>query len=380
MRRHALATVLGLGAVAAVEACASDAVLPDQQATATCGNGVVEPGEACDNASPGCAQCLVVPTWTCPANVCSPICGDGVLGSGPTCAGAHRDSDCDLTGFWAVRETNYACDGIFHNPQTTSQWYLFEIAQRGDGFEVISDFDCGAHVSGSVTVDYTLPSLHGVMYLNAMDGRSPHGRRTGTSSRVAGGCAASLERWYMIEGVTTDYLPTDFSAKPSLDSLRPMPSVKDPTSAVVDLPGTTDPDGDGFPGIAIRIAGIVSGIRDSAQRDWKEFASIPGSPVDAAALTFHFPGAFGLQENVLHVSECGTGCGLLNSPAPASMAPGRVTFALLGKTLGSARVSSVVVAPPLESIDSDLATCANLRLLLPHDPTSPPGACPKSGL
>jgi len=376
MRRPALVIALTLGT-----ACASDAVLPDQQATATCGNRIVEPGEACDNASPGCAQCLVVPTWTCPGNVCSPICGDGVVGSGSSCQGARRDSDCDMTGYWAVRETNYACDALFHNTQTTSQWYLFQIVQSGAGFEIVADIDCGAHVTGSATVDYTLPSLRGAMYLNPMDGSTPHGRRHGTSSATAGGCAASLDRWYLVEGVTTDYLPADFSAKPSLDSLRPLPSVKDPTAplTVSDVPGATDPDGDGFPGIAIRLAGIVSGVRDAAQRDWKEFATTPGSSIEAAALTFHFPGSFDLQENVLHVSECGTGCGLLTTGAPASMAPGRVTFSFVGKTLGSARVASVVAATPRKSADSDLATCANLRLMLPHDPAAPPGACPMAG-
>ena len=372
MRRPALAIGLLLGT-----ACASDSVLPDQQATATCGNGVVEPGEACDAHSPGCAQCLVVPTWACPGNLCSAICGDGVIGTGPTCQGAHRDSDCDLTGFWAVRETNYACD-VFHNPQTTGQWYLFQLAQSGAGFEVVADIDCGAHVTGSVTVDYTLESLRAAMYLNPMDGSGPHGRRHGTCSATAGGCAASLERWYLVEGVTTDYLPPDFSARPSLDSLRPLPKVKDPLGAVGTVPGATYEGG--IPGIAIQIAGLVSGIRHAAQRDWKEFATTPGSSVEAAALTFHFPGAFALQENVLHVSECGTGCGLLTTEAPASMAPGRVTFSFIGKTLGSARVASVVVATPRKSLDSDLATCANLRLMLPHDPSAPSGACPGAGL
>ena len=375
MRGSVLATLL----LAGVCACASDAVLPDQQASETCGNGVLEPGEACDVSSPGCLQCQVVPTWKCPGNVCSPICGDGVTGTGATCRGAHRDGACDLTGYWAVRENVYACD-VFHSPQTTSQWMVYEIAQTGSAFQIVGEVDCGVHVTGSVTVDYTLPSLRGIMYGNPMDGTGPHGRRGGTSAQVAGGCAGSLDRWYLVQGVTPDYLPADFAAKPTLGSLRPLPSVKDPIGHESSVPGATDPDQDGYPGVAFRIDGLVSGLRDAAQRYWKEFATPAGSSYDASALSFQMPGHFDLQENVLHVTDCGTGCGLLTSEATASMAPGKVVFSFIGKALGGARTSTVVAGALRQNADADLETCANVRLLLPHDKSAPAGACPGGGL
>ncbi len=356
-------------------ACASDVVLPDAQSTAVCGDGVVEAGEGCDTTSPGCAQCLVVPGWTCRDNACSPLCGDGVVGSGPSCAGAQRDTACDMTGFWAVRETDYACDSVFHSPQTSSNWYLYELAQQGDAFEVVASLDCGVHVTGSATIDYTLPSIRAVMYQNPMDGSGPHGHRHGSSMAVAGGCAVSIERWYMVRGAVVDLLPVDFTADAPLGTLPPLPTVADPTQSVGLPPGATDPDGDGFPGVAFRISGLVTGIRDSAQRTWKAYTTDMGAPVPASALQLSVPGGFDLQESVLHVSECGTSCGLLTTAATASQAPAHTTLAFLGKTLTGPRVSAVVAGPPGKDIEADLVTCANLRLVLPHQSGAPAGAC-----
>ncbi|HEX3344256.1 MAG TPA: hypothetical protein VHS09_06770 [Polyangiaceae bacterium] len=90
----------------ATAACAKDVVLPDQGAESVCGNGVVEPGEACDVASTGCVDCQVAQGWVCADDVCTQTCGDGVVGTGPTCADPHRDTDCDMTGYWAVSETD----------------------------------------------------------------------------------------------------------------------------------------------------------------------------------------------------------------------------------------------------------------------------------
>jgi len=371
MRRFLVVACLAL----AVPACASDVVLPDLPGTAVCGDGVVEAGEGCDTASKGCVDCAVVPGWTCPGNACSFVCGDGVTGSGPTCSDPRRDTDCDMTGFWAMRETDYTCDSVFDNPQTSSNWYLYEIAQSGGAFQITSDLDCGVHVTGSVTVDYTVSALDAVMYENPMDGRGSHGHRHGTSTTAEGGCDVTIERWYQVRGATEAFLPADFSSDAPLSSLPPLPVVSDPIAGTTFPSGATDPDGDGFPGISFQLSGIVSGVRDSVQRVWKQYASIPGTPVVAGSLQLSVPGAYDVRENVLHVSQCGTSCALLTSPAAASTRPVSTTLAFLGKTLGSARVSAVVTGAPGKNVDADLATCANLRLVLPHDPTPPVDTC-----
>jgi cysteine-rich repeat protein len=67
---------------------------PDLRMTLTCGNCLLDPGEACDDGNTtsgdGCAadctavergwKCLVVPGWSC-----SPICGDGILTGDESC-------------------------------------------------------------------------------------------------------------------------------------------------------------------------------------------------------------------------------------------------------------------------------------------------------
>lgn len=359
----------------ATPACAHDTVLPDSTQEAVCGDGIVESGEACDNESPGCYACEVVPGWTCPNNVCSVICGDGVVGTGSSCASPHRTTACDMTGFWAARETDYERDMVLQSVQTSSNWYLYEIEQSGDAFDIVASIDCGVHVSGSATVDYTPASLRAMLHANPEDGTGSHGVRHGTSSSVAaGGCAVSLDRWYFIRALDPSFLPADFSADPALSSLPPLPTVSDPVNGVDDPPGVTDPDGDGFKGLAFQVGGFVTGVRDEIQRIWKQYADLPGSSSPASALTFAVPGALDIQEHVLHVSQCGTACDLLKTGATvANDIQPRVTFSFIGRALGGPRTSTVVVNRPGASADDDLTTCANVRLMLPHDPSLPPG-------
>jgi hypothetical protein len=372
-------------AVTATPACAHDTVLPDSTQEAVCGDGIVESGEACDNKSPGCVppttmesgrteSCEVVPGWTCPNNVCSPICGDGVAGTGASCSSPRRTTGCDMSGFWAVRETDYERDMVLQSVQTSTNWYLYEIEQSGDAFDIVASIDCGIHVSGSATVEYTPESLRAMLHANPEDGTGPHGVRHGTSSVAAGGCAVSLDRWYFLRALDSSFLPTDFSAYPPLPSLPPLPTVNDPVNGVDDPPGVTDPDGDGFKGLSFQVTGFVSGVRDEVQRIWKQYADLPGSPSPASALTFAVPGALDIQEHVLHVSQCGTACDLLKAGATvANDIQPRVTFSFIGLSLGGPRTSTVVANRPGASADDDLTTCANVRLMLPHDGSLPPG-------
>jgi hypothetical protein len=366
-----------LAALVMAAGCVKDEVQPDVGGDSVCGNGVVDPGEACDSTSAGCTDCQVAPGWVCTDNVCTQTCGDGVVGTGATCANPHRDTDCDMTGYWAVSETDYTCDDVFHQPQTSSNWYLYHLTQTGSDFVVDAELDCGVHVTGSVTVDYTPASLAALLYLNAMDGSGSHPARKGTSQATAGGCAVTLDRWYKVAALTDAFLPADFSTKPALSSLPAIPTVSDAINGPDDPPGATDPDGDGFPGIAVQITGIVNGVRDSAQRNWKEYATT-GTPVTAAALAFDVPGGFDLQESILHVSQCGTACGLLTTGAAASTAPGKITFSFIGKTLGSSRVAAIVAGTPRASLQADLTTCQNIQQALPHETTAPTNACPSS--
>lgn len=353
-------------------ACVEDVVLPDAEVTAECGNGIVEPGEGCDVTSPGCVACTVAPAWTCTADGCTTTCGDGVLGSDATCSSPRREADCAMTGYWAARQTTYLREPILGGLQVSSNWFFFRVEQEADAFQVREALDCGILVTGSATVRYTPESLRSIIHGSRMDGGGDRPARGGTSRAVPGGCAVSFDRWYAVRGASDAFLPSDFLAKPELASLPALPSVKDPVATTESPAGAIDPDGDGLPGLSFQVEGLASGVRNSAQRDWKEFSTPAGASVPAGAISFGVPGAFDLQENVLRVSECGTACGLLTSVARVAQdIPPRIVFSYVGRDLGGPRVSEVARRAPREDIAEDLATCANVRLILPHDPAAP---------
>jgi len=368
---------MAAGLALAQAACTHDVVYPDLPEP-VCGNGVLESGEQCDVSSAGCVGCSTVPTWTCqtpsargePAGSCQQICGDGVTGDGATCANPRRDTACDMTGYWAVRTTDHTRDNVVGDLQTSSNWNFYRLSQTGTDFQVVQSLDCGVHVTGSVTVDYTPGSLQGMIYLNREDAESIHGARHGTSAATTGGCAVTFDRWYSIRGAEESYLPQDFGSLVPLTQLPALPAVADPVNGDAVPAGATDPDGDGLPGVAFEITGIVQGVRDSVQRLWKEYASAPGAPMASAAITFTAPGTYDLQESIMRLTQCGDACSLLNTLAnPTDSAPVTVTFWFLGKTLGSPRVSAVVAGQPLQNLQDDLTTCANVRRVLPHDPS-----------
>lgn len=362
MRR---AVVSSFAVALAASACVHDAVLPDEQIAPVCGNGIVEPGEACDVDSPGCVGCVVVPTWTCNGG-CTPVCGDGVA-----CPNARRDDACSMQGFWAARESTYLREPILGSIQVSSQWYLYELAQDGDAFHVVSSLDCGILVTGSATVRYSPDALRAMLHANRQEGSRGRPARRGLARAVPAGCEIAWDRWYNVRGITDDYLPADFLARPELDTLKELPIVRDPVAN--ERPeGTTDPDADGSPGLAFQIAGLAGGTRNSIQRDFKEYATPPGASVPAASLSFVIPGHHDLQENVMRVTECGSACSLIATVARvAKDVPPRLALAFVGRTATGERTRLVAPRPIASSVDADLAICANVRLLLPHDGSHP---------
>jgi hypothetical protein len=278
-----------------------------------------------------------------------------------------------MTGFWGARETEFERDSIVGSIQISSQWYFFHVTQTADDFVIDQELDCGVHVTGSATVDYSAASLRTLIYANRMDDSAgAHGARHGTSTSASGGCAVTFNRWYSVRGAEDTFLPADFSTHPALSALAPLPTESDPVNGTDSPPGITDPDGDGIPGVAFNVTGFVTGTRNSAQRTWQDYATADSAPIAASAITFVVPGAFDIEEHVMRVTDCGEGCSLLASAANADQnTPGRIAFSFIGKTFGSARVSAVAANVPRQDVNDDLTTCANVRLILPHDATPP---------
>jgi hypothetical protein len=385
-RPHTLAFLASLAAAAtgigaSQLGCEHDLVLANKVTPAMCGNGIVEQGEACDNNSPGCVGCIVAPEWTCPDNVCSVTCNDpGVVQTGLNCA---RMASCNMEGYWAVRETDYTQPPMVAASMST-QWYLYHLTQPGSAsrYKIDTALDCGVHVTGAATVDYTPNTEEYLMYRSGID-EGPHGPRQGDAEPIAGGCKVTLDRYFFVRGATNAYLPTDFDNDASLPPKASLPWLDapalpaQPPGAVLANdthfpPGAVNTNGDAgvaYPGGAFQISGQVNGIRHSAQRDYKGYAAT--SPIARTSLSFSFPGNYSLQESVLSVTDCANPlvCALLETAAyPSLVLTPSVTFSFIGTDLKSPRTSSVIVGTPKKSgYASDLATCDNIRLILPHD-------------
>jgi hypothetical protein len=396
LRAHAIVTfsIIIASAIGAT-GCEKDVVLPSVVVPAVCGNFILEEGEQCDVASPGCIGCRVAPEWTCPGNVCSVDCNDPGVNPGISCA---RVASCNMEGYWAVRETDYTAPGE-HVLQTSTQWYLYHLTQPpgADRYSIDTALDCGIHVTGVATVDYTPNTEKFLMYKSGIDG-SPDGPRQGTAEQLNGGlCNVSLDRFFFVRGATSDFLPakSEFDIDASLPPAAtlpwlgapPLPAQPPGTNLAYqkNIPaGSVNTNGDAggvYPGGAFQISGTINGLRHSAQRDYKGYAST--SPVPPNSLSFTFPGNYSLQESVLSVTDCldkGSTilCGLLATIAfPALDKAPFVTFSFIGSDLTSSRTSSVIVGTPKKTgYPNDLATCGNILLILPHDGSIHDGSPP----
>ncbi len=279
-----------------------------------------------------------------------------------------------MTGWWISRETDFSIDEILSQTQTSSNWYLYHLSQSGDAFHVVQSMNCGIHVSGTVTVDLTDGGRRGLSWANDMGEGSAHGPRMGTFKAQGSGCDFSMDRWYNARGVDESLLPADFTTKPELSALTPLPYEDNPqylpgTPHGQHLDGAVDTDGNGFPGVLWQISGNAHGERDTAQRDWNEYFPDPDYPVPTHAIEFTTRCNFSNEENILHVSQCpALGCGLLLAGSHPGNKLHRVTFRYLGADLSDPRVAAIVVAPIRQNMDDDQKTCANLRASLPHDP------------
>lgn len=92
--------------------------LPSELTRALCGNGVVDPGEGCDDdnvmAGDGCSPlCQIEPDWVCTGSpsVCTYIakCGDGILTATETCDDGNTVSGDGCSGDCQTVEPGYQC-------------------------------------------------------------------------------------------------------------------------------------------------------------------------------------------------------------------------------------------------------------------------------
>lgn len=354
---------------------------------AVCGDLQKSGSEECDVASAGCVECRVAKGFTCTENECATVCGDGITVSGEECdppngiscdSSCHtgqKNEACNMAGFWVVRQTDFSIDTVLSQVQTSTNWYVFELVQDGDGFFVQNGLNCGIKVTGSANADLTEAGVRGLIHLNPQDKDAPAPRkpRQGRFAALADGCSFSMDRNYMVRGGDqAALLPADFTSKPELSSLPPLPYEDTPDKPTgAHLAGATDEDGDGHPGVLFRVSGNASGNRSVVQRDWNEYSTDADTHIPTNAIEFVARVQFDNQENILYVDQCPlVGCGILLAGShPAQNLRDRVTFQYLGKGLNEPRVARVLAGALKQDLEADLKTCANARAALPHDPS-----------
>ncbi len=260
-----------------------------------------------------------------------------------------EDPSCDLNGIWAARLTTFSRDDVFQAVQTASNWYYYEIEQRGREVTITAALDCGIQVSGSADVTINRATTAALMKRNDQTGRHGQFYRDGDH------CTLSIDRFYSTRGVPRSvYLPSDTSANPDLASITPaLPTAQSPD-------GNEDWDGDGHPGIAFNVAGL--GTRHVVERDWNEFFSDDSYSIAPDSDAFVARAQFDNQEEILETSGSLGGL-LMAGSTPATGLNHRISWQRLGRTADEAAVKAV-------RDPDDLTTCYNVQAALPHDTAS----------
>jgi hypothetical protein len=277
-----------------------------------------------------------------------------------------------MTGYWIVRQTDFSIDTVLSQVQTSTNWYLYELTQSGDTFTVVKALSCGIKSTGSATADLTDKGVRGLIHENPQDLDSPRGPRAGTFVESADGCTFAFDRNYMVRGGDPSLLPAVFTTNPELSTLPPLPFEADPENPTGEnIAGAVDVDDDGSPGVAFRVSGNASGVRNVVQRDWNEYFTLDDRPIPHNAIEFVAGVRFDNQENVLAVSQCPLiGCGILLAGSnPDTTRQDRVTFLYLGKELTDPDVSQIIASEPKIDVEADLLACRNALDTLPHDPS-----------
>lgn len=257
------------------------------------------------------------------------------------------DLDCDLNGLWAVRQQTV--NVALALPQTANNWYFFELRQERDAVRVVDHFDCGIEVLGTVHVEITPAAVETLLSHNLQIGR------TGAMKKAADGtCVLSFERFWSVRGADeTRFAPEDRATSDAIETLtkqKPLPT-KDKTD------GAEDWDSDGELGIAWHVAGIVSGVRHSVQRDFTEWfsdAEFRVTPARDWTSDLVVRSNIGSEEVVLAASSPTIG----GSGSPDKNAKHRVTMHFLGRTRDDERARKMLKTNAID-------TCLAIRTALP---------------
>jgi len=273
-------------------------------------------------------------------------------GTGGTAGGNAMANDpmCDFTGIWIGKQVTVSeAIGL---PQSSNNWYYLEFTQAGTAVQVSKHFDCGIEVRGdAVTVTVTRATTQALLTHNIQTGRKA------TLTKQGSTCAFESARFWSIRGAEE----ANFIPNPTRDSQDSVVQVEArlPLPAAGKTSGAVDTENDGQLGVAFQVAGILTGTRNSVQRDWTKWFTETGYTIPAATNWTQdvvIRADFDNQENVLNPTS-----GLLvqgSMPKQASKHVLKLRF--LGRDHSDPRVTAIVKA-------SDIETCYAIQDAMPAE-------------
>jgi hypothetical protein len=268
---------------------------------------------------------------------------------GPTPIVGAQDPDCDFTGIWIAKQVTVS--EALSLPQSSNNWLYLELKQTGSVVEVTKHFDCGIEIRGTATVTISRETLQALFAHNVQIGRKASVLKAGDK------CSFETARFWSIRGADeARFLPNP--ARDSSDSVQSVAAAKPlPKPGMTD--GAIDLEGDGKLGVAFQVDGVITGTRNSVQRDWSRWFTEPGYEITPSAnwtSDLVLRADFDNEESVLDPTS-----GLLVSGSrPKTDAKHVLRLRFLGRDASDARVAAIVKA-------SDVDTCYAVQDALPAE-------------
>lgn len=257
-----------------------------------------------------------------------------------------KDADCDLNGLWIARQVTLS--RAVGAPQYASTWYYLELSQDGESVAVTRHFDCGIEVKGTVSVKLIPATVKAFIAHNAQAGRK------GSMSKRQGQCSFTMERFWSVRGADeARFRPTGKEATQDIAQV----AANNPLPTESNTDGAIDWENDGFLGAAWQVTGIVSGTRNTAQRDWTEWftdSSHTITPSKDWTSDLVARVRFNNEENVLHASNPTVSSGGTSDASAQHL----LTLHFLGRSTEDARAKAITKSDPF-------ATCLAIQAALP---------------
>ncbi len=173
--------------------------------------------------------------------------------------GGTAAGSCDLSGRWLIAQR--VLTTALGQQQAAHTWFYYEIEQRDANLVVTRGLHCGFAVVKKTSLAASVDSSSSWPVL--LEKNTSTGRR-GTYVKDGSNCRLLLDTEYVVRGATVAAYT---------DPKRPLPTRTEKATGTT--PGWEDWDGDGQPGISLKVSSsLASGTLYSVQRDWTRYEGI----------------------------------------------------------------------------------------------------------